>query len=146
MGTAADCGKVTHLLTIQGSLLTRTPVWGRGGHCTESAISQNALQDLHTRPKTSSAGTYHHPFVPYLGWYSGYQSRGISKTSFHSGLRSACSRLWSGFPNRFWQGSFTSNVGFEFEMFSLKTFLWGCLHDVHIRYFFDPLLPQGMEV
>ena len=31
-------------------------------------------------------------------------------------------------------------------MFSLRTFLRGCLHDVHACYLFDPLLPQGMEV
>ena len=39
-----------------------------------------------------------------------------------------------------------SDAGFELEMFSLKALLLGCLHDIHVCYFFDPLLPQGMEI
>ena len=39
-----------------------------------------------------------------------------------------------------------SDVGLEFEMFTLNALLRGCLHDVHIRYFFNPLLSQGMEI
>ena len=38
------------------------------------------------------------------------------------------------------------DVGFELEMLSLKALLLGCLHDIHVCYFFDPLLPQGMEI
>ena len=37
-------------------------------------------------------------------------------------------------------------MGLELEMLSLKALLLGCLHDLHICYFFDPLLPQGMDV
>jgi hypothetical protein len=32
------------------------------------------------------------------------------------------------------------------EMFSLKALLLGCLHYLHVCYFFDPLLPQGMDI
>ncbi len=39
-----------------------------------------------------------------------------------------------------------SDVGLEFEMFTLNALLRGCLHDVHVRYFFNPLLSQGMEI
>ena len=39
-----------------------------------------------------------------------------------------------------------SDVGFEFEMFTLKALLWGGPHGVHVRYLFDPLLSQGMEI
>ena len=39
-----------------------------------------------------------------------------------------------------------SDVGLEFEKFTLKALLRGCLHDVHVRYFFNPLLSQGMEI
>ena len=39
-----------------------------------------------------------------------------------------------------------SDVGLEFEMFTLQALLRGCLHDVHVRYFFDALLSQGMEI
>jgi hypothetical protein len=31
-------------------------------------------------------------------------------------------------------------------MFSLKALLLGCLHYLHVCYFFDPLLPQGMDI
>jgi hypothetical protein len=38
------------------------------------------------------------------------------------------------------------DVGFEFEMLTLKALLRGRPHDVHVRYLFDPLLSQGMEI
>ena len=38
------------------------------------------------------------------------------------------------------------DVGFEFEVFTLELLLRGCSHDVHVRYLFDPLLSQGMEI
>jgi len=38
------------------------------------------------------------------------------------------------------------DVGFELEMLSLKALLLGCLHDLHVCYFLDPLLPQSMEI
>ena len=79
---------------------------------------------------TSSTGTYHDPFWPQKCLPQVVVS--FSQQVLAALLPSPC------LP--------PSNVGFEFEMFSLKTFLRGCLHDVHIRYFFDPLLPQGMEV
>jgi hypothetical protein len=37
-------------------------------------------------------------------------------------------------------------VGLELKVLSLKALLLGCFHDFHICYFFDPLLPQGMDV
>jgi hypothetical protein len=37
-------------------------------------------------------------------------------------------------------------MGLELEMFSLKALLLGCLHYLHVCYFFDPLLPQGMDI
>jgi hypothetical protein len=37
-------------------------------------------------------------------------------------------------------------VGFEFEMFTLKALLRGCPHGVHVRYLFDPVLSQDMEI
>jgi hypothetical protein len=39
-----------------------------------------------------------------------------------------------------------SDVCLEFEMFTLKALLRGCLHDVHVRYLFDTLLSKGMEI
>ena len=39
-----------------------------------------------------------------------------------------------------------SDVGLEFEMFTLKALLRVCLHDVHVRYFFNPLISQVMEI
>jgi glutamate racemase len=39
-----------------------------------------------------------------------------------------------------------SDIGLELEMLSLKALLLGCLHYLHIYYFFDPLLPQGMDI
>jgi len=37
-------------------------------------------------------------------------------------------------------------MGLELEIFSLKALLLGCLHYLHVCYFFDPLLPQGMDI
>ena len=37
-------------------------------------------------------------------------------------------------------------MGLELEMFSLKALLLGCLHYLYVCYFFDPLLPQGMDI
>jgi glutamate racemase len=37
-------------------------------------------------------------------------------------------------------------VGLELEMLSLKALLLGCLHYLHICHFFDPLLPQDMDI
>jgi glutamate racemase len=37
-------------------------------------------------------------------------------------------------------------MGLELEMFSLKALLLGCLHYLHVCDFFDPLLPQGMDI
>ena len=37
-------------------------------------------------------------------------------------------------------------MGLEVEMLSLKALLLGCLHYLHVCYFFDPLLPQGMDI
>jgi hypothetical protein len=39
-----------------------------------------------------------------------------------------------------------SDVGLELKVLSLKALLLGCFHDLHICYFFDPLLPQGMGI
>jgi hypothetical protein len=59
----------------------------------KSASSQKALQDLHVRPRTASAGTYDHPFVSYFGVCSGYQACGTGRISFHGAFRSAFRRL-----------------------------------------------------
>jgi hypothetical protein len=40
----------------------------------------------------------------------------------------------------------TPDVGFEFEVFTLEVLLCGCSHEVHVRYLFDPLLSQDMEI
>jgi len=37
-------------------------------------------------------------------------------------------------------------MGLELEMFCLKALLLGCLHYLHVCYFFDPLLPQRMDI
>ena len=37
-------------------------------------------------------------------------------------------------------------MGLELELFSLKALFLGCLHFLHICDFFNPLLPQGMDV
>jgi hypothetical protein len=39
-----------------------------------------------------------------------------------------------------------SDVGFEFEVFTPKALLRGCPHGVHIRYLFDTLVSQDMEI
>ena len=97
-----------HLKQIPGTVFFRLlPV--------KSASARKALQDLHVRPRTASAGTYHHPCVSYFG-----------------ALPSPC------LP--------APDVGFEFEVFTLEVLLRGCSHDVHVRYLFDPLLSQGMEI
>jgi hypothetical protein len=58
---------------------------------------------LHVRPRTSSAGTYHHPFVSYFGMCSGYHACGTSRTSFHYTSRSVLRRLCSAvIPNSLW--------------------------------------------
>jgi hypothetical protein len=40
----------------------------------------------------------------------------------------------------------TPDVGFEFEVLTLEVPLCVCSHEVHVRYLFDPLLSEGMEV
>jgi hypothetical protein len=37
-------------------------------------------------------------------------------------------------------------MGLELEIFSLKALLLGCLHYLHVCDFFNPLLPQGMDI
>jgi hypothetical protein len=37
-------------------------------------------------------------------------------------------------------------MGLELEMFSLKVLRLGCLHYFHVCDFFNPLLPQGMDI
>jgi len=37
-------------------------------------------------------------------------------------------------------------MGLEPEMFSLKALLPGVLHCLHVCDFFNPLLPQGMDI
>jgi hypothetical protein len=39
-----------------------------------------------------------------------------------------------------------SDVGLKFEVLALTVLCFACAHEVHVRYLFDPLLPQGMKV
>jgi hypothetical protein len=39
-----------------------------------------------------------------------------------------------------------SDVGLKFEVLTLPVPFFVCSHEVHVRYLFDPLFPQGMEV
>jgi hypothetical protein len=77
----------------------------------KSVSSQKALQVLHVRPRTSSAGTYHHPFVSYFGVCSGYHACGTSRTSFHCAPRIALRKLCSAvIPNSLWHLSSRASV------------------------------------
>jgi len=68
----------------------------------KSASSQKALQDLHVRPRTASAGAYHHPGVSNLGLWSGYHACETSRISLHEALSSAFRRLRSVLTSRLW--------------------------------------------
>jgi hypothetical protein len=111
----------------------------------KSVSSQKALQVLHIRPRTSFAGTYHHPFVSYFGMCSGYHACGTSRTSFHCASRSVLRRLCSAvIPNSLWHRFSRASV------FHPRLTLGATFHtrryEVYLRYLFDPLFSQGMEV